>query len=296
MSVTAEFAQSFDTPAFDTPQPSRLRRFVIASVLIHLAVAILLMLDGGIFGVPGPGGGDALMFQLAAGPAQMEDAADGQDAEDVVEEPEEAAPEPEETSETPEPEPVAEEVVPVRTDVTPVAPPSETRSSDATALPTRGVQDSLGETGQGASGEGAQTILNRQGNSLDGIQITSKLAGRTLRLKIGRVDQTANGGNFLDAVTMKLNPDGTTQVDFTYYHYKTFHQPRPSTRSIEGSGKWWIENNRWCHSSKVMFYGTKDCYDMTLEGNTLRLYYAPCMRHSSQFCKTGGIAGVGTIE
>ena len=50
------------------PREFRLRNFLIASVALHgLLFLSMLLTFGGIFGGPGPGGGQSVTFQLAAG-------------------------------------------------------------------------------------------------------------------------------------------------------------------------------------------------------------------------------------
>ena len=52
------------------PREFRIRNFIIASVLLHALLFLSAFLTfGGIFGGPGPGGGEAVTFQLAAGSA-----------------------------------------------------------------------------------------------------------------------------------------------------------------------------------------------------------------------------------
>lgn len=53
----------------ETPQPPRLFLFLLIAIGLHLVLFFFGLLFGGIYGVPGPGGGDALIFQLAAGDA-----------------------------------------------------------------------------------------------------------------------------------------------------------------------------------------------------------------------------------
>ena len=58
------------------PREFRLRNFIIASVVLHGLLFLSAFLTfGGIFGGPGPGGGEAVTFQLAAGSANARSAA-----------------------------------------------------------------------------------------------------------------------------------------------------------------------------------------------------------------------------
>lgn len=280
--------------------PPNIKRFLIGSALVHVLAFILFMLAGGIFGAPGPGGGDKLFFQLAAGPGQDVDAAadiDGAQQDPVFADADvDPAPKPAEKPEVvekPKPKP---DVIPLRkterTQTAEKTTPVEGEAKQAVAGRSEGTS---GDDTQGSSGEAQQTILNQKGTKMTGIQIAAQSSGHTFNLEMGRLD--IPGGNRLTNTIIKLKPDGTSEVELVYYHYKTFHQQRSSTRSLDGEGRWWIEGDMWCHQSPVISYNTKDCYHMTQdEAGTVRLYYDKCTIDSSPNCKTGRIAAEGRIE
>lgn len=282
MSVTASY------PGGEMePREFNIRKFMAVSVLLHALLFLSFLLTfGGIFGGPGPGGGESVTFQLAAGSANDLYAAP---PEPVVEP--EPQPEPEPVK-LPEPKP---ETV-VRKDENPLPPPEEipepVRETVQPAAPAGGgVQD--GRAG-GAGGDAAETILNKKGDSLTAGQIRSQMVGKTFHLEMGRLD--LQGGNRLINTIIALDPGGSTKVELIQYFFQTYHRANSSTRSRRGSGQWWIEGNRWCHKSQEIQYNTTDCYDMTLEGNIVRLYYGPCTQQSSTLCKTGRIAAEGEIR
>src|SRR5690606_17554037 len=98
------------------PREFRLRNFLIASIALHVLLFLSALLTfGGIFGGPGPGGGESVTFQLAAGSANDRYAA----PDEPVVEPE-PQPEPERVK-PPEPKPEAA----VRKDAKPLPPPEE---------------------------------------------------------------------------------------------------------------------------------------------------------------------------
>ncbi|AWZ00786.1 transport protein TonB [Rhodobiaceae bacterium] len=292
---------------FEAP---RLRTVLLWSVGLHLLVLVYFLLGGGIFGSEGPGDGDALTFQLAAGLDNNDDAAaqiDGSDQQtptfadadiDPVPEPTpEPEPKPEPKPEVkPEPKPQVTDQLPTRRneDVQPQqAATTQQRGEEEVATPG-GSTGIVGYDHYGGGGNLEETIRNRPGNSLTGNAISARLTGQTLFLEMGRLD--IQGGNRLTNVEIQLNADGTSRVKLIYYHYKTYHREHSSTRSKRGSGRWWIEGNRWCHQSEIISYGTKDCYDMNLDGSVLRLYYAECLRNSSPHCKSYRLAGEGSIR
>ena len=297
------------TPGQKSFEAPKLRTVLLLSVGLHLAVFIYYLLGGGIFGVEGPGDGDALTFQLAAGQDNNDDAAaqiDGSDqqtptfADADVEPVPEPAPEPEVKPEVkpepkPEPKPQVTDQLPTRRneDVQPQAATTPQRGEAEVTTPGGSVGIE-GYDHYGGGGNLEETIRNRPGNSLTGNAISARLTGQTLHLEMGRLD--IQGGNRLTNVEIQLNADGTSRVKLVYYHYKTFHQERSSTDSKRGSGRWWIEGNRWCHQSEIISYGTKDCYDMNLDGSTLRLYYSECSRSSSPHCKSYRLAGEGALR
>lgn len=279
----------------ETPPAPRLRGFIIGSVLVHLVLFFAGLLFGGIYGVPGPGGGDALTFQLAAG-----------DAHDRF-----AAPPAPEVKPEPKPKPVVEKpkVKPKPKPKPTVAPRKkkdekprpvveeveEEPEEELSLMDQLATQGVAGGKGQGARGEAVETFKNKKGNSLTGAMIASEMPGRTFRLNVmGRNDY--EGGNNAINTVIKLNPDGTSEITLTHYFFQTYHGQYSSTRSESASGRWWIDGNRWCHQSEAINYNTKDCYDLTIENSTLRLYYAPCDIESSSLCKAGRRAAIGSVE
>jgi len=98
---------------------------------------------------------------------------------------------------------------------------------------------------------------------LDGNGIRSRMGGRQFHLEMGRLDQ--QGSNRLINTVIELHADGTSAVKLTHYFYQTYHSDYSSTRSESGTGNWWIEGDRWCHRSPIINYGTKDCYDITVD-------------------------------
>jgi ribosomal protein S6E (S10) len=297
-----------ESDLFAQSEAPKLRTFLLTSVGLHMLLLVYYLLGGGIFGTDGDGGGDALMFQLAAGENRDDDAAaniDGTDLQtatyadadiDPVPEP---APEPEPEPVKPEPKP---EPKPEVTDQLPTRRNEDVKPQAATT-PQRGEAEvtnpggSVGTTGDdpyAAGGNLEETIRNRPGNALSGNAISARMTGHTLHLEMGRLD--IQGGNRLTNTTIRLNADGTSDVELVYYHYKTFHQERSSTRRRSSSGRWWIEGNRFCHQAAVIDYNTKNCYDMNLDGSVLRLYYSQCLRQSSPHCKSYRLAGEGSIQ
>lgn len=266
------------------PREFKLRNFLIASVLLHSLLFLSLLLTfGGIFGGPGPGGGEAVTFQLAAGSANDRYAAPPEPVE---------KPKPEVKPEPPEPK----KETALRKAAKPMPPPEDI--PEPTPEPVEQAASAGGgvDTGRagGAGGDAAETILNKKGDSLNAGQIRAQMVGKTFHLEMGRIDQQGTGR--LINTVIALHPDGTTEVEFTQYFFQTYHRSSSSTRSRSGDGTWWIEGNRWCHRSEEIQYGTSDCYDMTKEGNIIRLYYGPCTGQSSQLCKTGRIAAEGEIK
>lgn len=269
------------------PREFNIRKFIVVSVVLHALLFLSALLTfGGIFGGPGPGGGESVTFQLAAGSANDRYAA----PDEPVVEPE-PQPEPEPVK-PPEPKPETA----VRKDAKPLPPPEEipepVQETVKPAAPAGGgVQDGMAG---GAGGDAAETILNKKGNSLTAGQIRSQMVGKTFHLEMGRLD--LQGGNRLINTIIALDPGGSTKVELIQYFFQTYHRGSSSTRSRSGNGQWWIEGNRWCHKSEEIQYNTTDCYDMTLEGNIVRLYYAPCTQKSSTLCKAGRLAAEGEIR
>lgn len=278
---------AIDSASGKMPRPSRLSVFIIVSLLVHGLFYFMGLLNiGGIFGGPGPGGGESVTFQLAAGSANDRYAAPVAPVEEPKVEPE-VVPEP---VKPPPPKPEA----PPRKVEAPL-PPEEEEPEVVEAVQTSsaggGVQAG---SGGGAGGDAAETILNKKGDSLSAGQIRAQMVGKTFHLEMGRID--LEGGNRLINTIIDLSPEGGTKVELIQYFHQTYHRGTSSTRSRSGTGRWWIEGNRWCHSSKEIQYATTDCYDMTKEGNVVRLYYGPCTRESSMLCKTGRIAAEGEIR
>jgi len=271
-------AEAMEGPRFD------LRKFVLVSLLLHALLFLAMLLTvGGIFGGPGPGGGDSVTFELSAGVADDRFA---------------APPEPEAEPEVPQPEPVVvpqpkPEAPPRRAEE---APPPEEEEEQVEEIVDASPAGGGVDAGQalGAGGDAAETILNRKGDSLSAGQIRAQVVGKTFHLEMGRLDQ--QGGNRLINTVIQLNADGTTKVTLIQYFHRMYHGQGSGTRSRSGRGTWWIEGNRWCHSSAEIQYGTRDCYDMTRDGNIVRLYYAPCSGTSSQLCRSGRIAAEGEIR
>ncbi len=137
-------------------------------------------------------------------------------------------------------------------------------------------------------------IPAHKGVPLNGNDIRSRMGGRQFHLEMGRLDQ--QGSNRLINTVIELHADGTSSVSLTHYFYQTYHSEYSSTRNESGTGRWWIEGDRWCHQSDIINYGTKDCYDITVDGPVVRLYYAECDGESSTLCKTGRIAAEGEVK
>lgn len=274
------------------PRPPKLFIFIGVSVLIHLVLFFLGVNFGGIYGTPGPGGGDALTFQLAAGDAHDRFAAPlapEKKPAPVVEKPK--------VQPRPKPQPKIEAAPRKKKDEAPrpvVEEPKEEPQQELTLEEELAGMGVPGGKGRGAGGNAPETIKNKKGTSLSGGQISSQMSGRTFHLEMGRID--IRGGNRLINTIIKLNPDGTSEVTLTRYFFQTYHSQYSSTRGESASGRWWVEGNRWCHQSEAISYNTKDCYDITTDGPTVRLYYAPCTEDSSQLCKSGRLAGMGEVK
>ena len=271
------------------PREFRLRNFLIASIALHgLLFLSFLLTFGGIFGGPGPGGGESVTFQLAAGSANERYAAPPKPIEE---------PKPEVKSVPPKP-PEPKKETAVRKSAKPMPPPEEIPepTPEPVEQPATAGGGTEGGTAGGAGGDAQETILNKKGDSLTAGQIRAQMTGKTFVLEMGRID--IQGSSRYVETTIQLHPDGTTDVDLKHYFFQTYHRGSGSatTREESGEGTWWIEGNRWCHSSKAIQYGTRDCYDMTREGDIVRLYYAPCTWQSSQLCRSGHIAAEGRIE
>lgn len=147
----------------------------------------------------------------------------------------------------------------------------------------------------GDGGNDDETRRNREGTALTGAQITSASAGRTLNLLAGRLD--IPGGNRLMNVRLDLFPDGMMRVQMTYFYYKTFHKPIPSSQNFKGDGKWWVENNSLCLRAMVIDYGTVNCYEMNQkQDGALDLYFAGCTGKSSAICRKYRLGATGKFS
>ncbi len=282
-------------------EPQNLPDFLAISFLLHAAVFLFFIIGAGIFGVAGPGGGEALTFQLAAGIGnETEAAADIDMASDnmpsfadadldpvPVIEPE-VVPEPPKKKPKPKALPKRKaETKPTKKKTTPIVGTAKTAKVGS-------VQGTVGKKTTGGGGDAPVTILNKRGNSLTGGDFGSRFVGRTLNLDIGRPD--VQGGNRLPKVSIELNSDGTSDVEVVQYLYQTFHSTYSSTRTKSGNGFWWIKGNLFCHRSSIISYGTRDCYHLTMDGSVLRMYYDRCTFQSSPDCKAGREAGFGSVN
>lgn len=280
-------------PNAPAPRSPQLWPFIAAAIVIHLFLFFFGVLFGGIYGVPGPGGGDALTFQLAAGDAHDRFAAPV--APVTTPKPVVVPPK---VKPKPKPKPKVEVAPRKKKNVAPrpvVEEPKEEPQPEMTLEEELAAMGKAGGTGQGARGQALETFRNKKGNSLSGLQLSTQMPGRTFELNIfGRGDiQGVN--NAINTVIM-LNPDGSSDIKLTHYYFQTYHSQYSSTRSESATGHWWVEGNRWCHQSEAINYNTKDCYDITLDGPVLRLYYAPCTDDSSALCKSGRLAGTGEVK
>lgn len=281
----------------ETPQPPKLLLFLVLAVVLHLALFFFGLLFGGIYGVPGPGGGDALVFQLAAG-----DAHDRFAAPKAVEVKPKPKPVVEKPKVKPKPKPKPKlEVAPRKAKNEKPRPVVEEPKEEPEPEPELTLEEELagmgvaGGKGQGARGQAIETIKNKKGNSLTGAMIATQMSGRTFKLNVMGRDDIQGTNNAINTV-IKLHPDGTSEVTLTHFYRQTYHSLYSSTRSESASGRWWIEGNRWCHQSEAINYNTKDCYELTTDGPTLRLYYAPCTIESSSLCRSGRRAAIGAVE
>lgn len=281
-------------------QSPTLRKFFGASFLFHAAVFLFLIIGTGIYGVEGPGGGDALTFQLAAGAGNdREAAADIDMASDnmptfadadldpvPIIEPE-VVPEPPKKKPKPKALPKRKaETKPTKKKTTPVVGESQTAKAGSVA-------GTVGKKTTGGGGDAPVTLLNKRGNSLTGGDLGARFSGRTFNLDLGRPD--VQGGNRLK-VSIELSADGTSDVEGVLHLYQTYHSSYSSTLNKSGKGSWWIKGNLFCHMSKAIEYGVSDCYHLTMEGSVLRLYYDKCTSQSSPNCKPGREAGFGSVN
>ncbi|MDO8287873.1 MAG: hypothetical protein Q7T44_01510 [Parvibaculum sp.] len=277
----------------ETPRSPKLTPFVIVAVIVHLALFFMGLLFGGIYGVPGPGGGNALTFQLAAGDAHDRFAAPKTDiakTKPVVEKPK--------VKPKPKPKPKVEVAPRKKKDEAPrpvVEEVIEEPQPELTLEEELAGMGVAGGKGRGARGNAPETILNKKGNSLTGSMIATEMRGRSFMLNVMGRDDYKGGNNNINT-RIKLNSDGTTEITLTQYFFQMYHEQYSATRSESATGRWWIEGNRWCHQSEAINYNTKDCYDLTMDGPTLYMYYAPCTQESSAQCKSGRRAAFGKVE
>ena len=158
-----------------------IRKFILVSIMLHMLLFLAMLLTvGGIFGGPGPGGGDSVTFELSAGVANDRFA---------------APPEPVAEPEIPQPEPV---IVPPKKPEAPPRRSEETPPPEEEAEEIKEVVDAAQagggvDAGQalGAGGDAAETILNRKGDSLSSARrwwarpFISRWGGSTSRAATG---------------------------------------------------------------------------------------------------------------
>lgn len=172
--------------------------------------------------------------------------------------------------------------------------PSETAIHVDTKPAVQDADGVAGGQGGGAGGDALDTSMSHKGKALSGGDIRGKFTGHVFRLEMGRVD--LEGGNRLVNTEIDMQADGSTKVTLTQYFAQTYHDFYSSTRRRNGSGEWSVEGNHWCHRSEVIQYNTRDCYDVTMDGPTVRFYYAFCSNESSMLCKPGRLAAIGEIK
>ncbi len=248
---------------------------LLLSILIHLMLLWLYFsgwLQPGVSG-GATGDGGMIVMQIAVGKAQDRYA---------------------------EPEAVKhmDKLVDIKSDAIPVpdftVAPSETAIHVELKPAAQSAEGVAGGQGGGAGGDALDTSTSRKGKALSGGDIRGKFTGHVFRLEMGRVD--LEGGNRLINTEIDMQADGSTKVALTQYFAQTYHDLYSSTRNQSGSGQWSVEGNHWCHRSKVIQYNTRDCYDVTMDGPTVRLYYAFCSNESSMLCKPGRLAAIGEIR
>lgn len=287
------------------PGNRHLAAFIFLSAFLHIIWFVWYALQGSILfapqpsdlGVLGMGGGEDIVFQLSRGggggssggeydelpQAEMDlrDALPEMLTEDAIEAPlieEEAA------------IPVAPAESPAQITKEPLAATTAKTNQGTSQAGQKTAGTGKGEGGDG--GDADETRRNRAGNGLSGEQISKAAAGRTLNLIAGRLDIPS--GNRLMNVKIHLFPDGTSRVQLTYFHYKTFHKLVTSTRHFKGDGKWWIEKNALCLRAMVVDYGTINCYEINQRDNgEIDLYFSECTRRSSSICARNRIGAKG---
>lgn len=243
---------------------------LLVSILVHLLMLWLWfsgLLQTGVSG-GASGDGNLVVVQIAAGPAQDRYA------------------EPEAVKHT-------DKFIEVKSDAIPV-PDFEVKPSETAIHIELKPASQSAAGGQGAGGDASETSMARKGKALSAGDIRGMFTGHTFKLEMGRVD--LEGGNRLVNTEIEMLPDGTTDVTLTQYFAQTYHDLYSSTRSESGSGQWSVEGNHWCHRSKIIQYNTRDCYDVTVDGPTVRFYYADCTNESSMLCKPGRLAAIGEIK
>ena len=263
--------------------------FIILSLLGHLIALLYGLVHGGIMGVPGPGGGKVMYFDLAKGQAHDVIAAPlAPEKPKPVVTPPKDQPKLMKDAYSPEKKYVKQE--PVEEEET--TPGPQTPMTLEEELAAQGMKDGKGK---GGGGEAPETILNKKGNSLTGSLIQSQMTGHVLYLNLlSREDyQGANGA--IDS-SIKLNADGSADVSVTHRFFQTYHEQYSSTRSETAKGRWWVDGNRLCLQTPALSDNTKNCYDMSAEGPVIHFYYAPCTSESSMLCKSGRKAGRGRLS
>ncbi len=276
------------------PGHRHLLGFVFVSLALHLIWFGWYALHGVALFAPAPGvgaggGGDDIVFQLSrgdsGGPEQelagseldFQEALPRTLAEDAIE-----APELEEDE-------AAVPVAPAEADIN--QPAAKTTTSGAAGATEQAGKKQAG----GDGGDADRTRRSRAGTALTGPQITSAFTGRTLHLTAGRLD--IPGGNRLMDVKMHLFPDGTTRVELVYFHYKTFHDLKTSTRRLKGDGTWWIEADTICFRAMIINYGASECYEMNQRPTgDLDLYFTNCTKRSSSHCEPMRLGATGTLK
>lgn len=271
------------------PGHRHLAAFILVSVALHIIWFVWYALQGAALfaitdeGVMGLGGGEDIVFQLSrgdAGGAYQELPQAELDLQEAL---------PDVLSEDTIEAPLVDDEAAV-----PVAPAdnSEQIAKEAAAKAAQETSKAQQKQSGGDGGDADETRRNRGGKGLSGEQITQAATGRTLNLIAGRLDIPS--GNRLMNVKMHLFPDGTSRVQLTYFHYKTFHKLETSTRHFKGDGKWWIENNSLCLRAMVIDYGTTNCYEINQRDNgEIDLYFSDCSRRSSSICARNRLGAKG---
>lgn len=271
------------------PGHRHLAAFILVSVALHIIWFVWYALQGAALfaitdeGVMGLGGGEDIVFQLSrgdAGGAYQELPQAELDLQEAL---------PDVLSEDTIEAPLVEDEAAI-----PVAPAdnSEQIAKEAAAKAAQEASKAQQKQSGGDGGDADETRRNRGGKGLSGEQITQAAAGRTLNIIAGRLDIPS--GNRLMNVKIHLFPDGTSRVQLTYFHYKTFHKLETSTRHFKGDGKWWIENNSLCLRAMVIDYGTTNCYEINQQDNgEIDLYFSDCSRRSSSICSRNRLGAKG---